>query len=186
MKLKLFLFSWSLFFLLPAFTQEKILDTHLHLYDTDREGSFDFLDDHASSGSDILRFPPLASTFLDSAGPAGVQYGYVVEASLRREDNFWLSLVTDTSDCLLGFSANLDPRASTFRSDLDSLMHNPKFRGIRPRVGGINLGDAAVQKQFVELARRNLVLELWGSSSNIATIARMYPNMNIIVNHFAG
>lgn len=36
------------------------------------------------------------------------------------------------------------------------------------------------------MEKRNLVLELWGSSSNIATIAGLYPNMNIIVNHFAG
>jgi L-fuconolactonase len=182
----LFVIIFSLLTSLYAFTQENILDTHIHLYDTEREGSFDFLDDHASSGSDVLRFPHLARTFLDSAGPAGVQFGYVVEASLQREDNFWLSLITDTSDCLLGFSANLDPRVATYRSDLDSLMQNPKFRGIRPRVRGLNLGDVSVQKQFVELARRNLVLELWGNSSDIATIARMYPNMNIIVNHFAG
>lgn len=187
MKSKLFLSTLlSLLICLSVHSQEKILDTHLHLYDTEREGSFDFLDDHASSGSDILRYPHLADTFLDTAGPAGVSYGYVVEASLRRKDNFWLSLITDTSDCLLGFSANLDPRATTYRSDLDSLMHNPKFRGIRPRVGGLNLGDVSVQKQFVELARRNLILELWGNSANIATIAHMYPNMNIIVNHFGG
>lgn len=187
MKLKLpLIFFLFLCICISVFPQEKILDTHLHLYDTNREGSFDFLDDHASSGSDVLRFPHLAKTFLDSAGPAGVQYGYVVEASLRREDNFWLSMITDTSDCLLGFSANLDPRAETYRDDLDSLLQNPKFRGIRPREGSLNLTDPVVQKQFVELARRNLALELWGNGTHIATIARMYPNMNIIVNHFAG
>ncbi len=187
MKLKLPLIIFPLLCIFTsAFSQEKILDTHLHLYDTNREGSYDFLDDHTSSGSEVLRFPHLAKTFLDSAGPAGVQYGYVVEASPRREDNFWLSLITDSSDCLLGFSANLDPRADTYRQDLDSLIQNPKFRGIRPRVGGLNLDDPAIQKQFVELARRNLALELWGNGAHIATIARMYPNMNIIVNHFAG
>lgn len=164
--------------------QEKILDTHIHLYDTNREGSFDFLDNHASSGGDFLRFPHLANVFLDSASSSGVEFAYVVEASLRREDNFWLSVITDTSDCLLGFSANLDPGASTYRADLDSLLQNSKFRGIRPRGWGIDLGDISVQRQFVELARRGLALELWGNSPDIASIARMFPNMNIIVNHF--
>ena len=166
------------------FSQQKVLDTHIHLYDTNREGSYDFLGSSASR--DPIRFPHLADVFLDSASPSGVEYAYVVEASLRREDNFWLSQITDTSDCLLGFSANLDPRAETYRNDLDSLMHFPKFRGIRPRGWEFSLGDVLLQKQFVELARRDLVLELRGNSSDIATIAGMYPNMKIIVNHFAG
>ena len=42
---------------------------------------------------------------------------------------------------------------------------------------------------FAELARRNLVLELGGNGIDpevVATIARRFPQMNIIMNHLAG
>jgi len=176
----LFLLQWL------SAQEIKRIDTHLHLYDTNRPGSFDFLNDHKADGSDKLRFPHLAQQFREKANPAGVQFGYVVEASTRREDNFWLAQICDTSKCLVGFSANLNPLADTFIKDLDSLSKSPKFRGIRPRVGGINLSDPTTISRLGELEKRGLVLELWGNSSAIIAIARVYPKMNIIVNHFAG
>ena len=164
----------------------KRIDTHIHLYDTNRSGSFDFLNDHQSVGSVKLRFPHLAKQFSDSAKSVGVRFAYVVEASTRREDNFWLSEICDSSACILGFSTNLNPLDETFIEDLESLSKNPKFRGVRPRIRGFDLSDAETIKRLGELEKRGLVLELWGNNSAIATIASLYPNMNIIVNHFAG
>jgi predicted TIM-barrel fold metal-dependent hydrolase len=91
----------------------KRLDTHIHLYNTNRPGSFDFLDDHAAAGSDKLRSPHLAQQFAKNANPAGVQFAYVVEASTRREDNFWLAEICNISNCLLACNVALILSLST-------------------------------------------------------------------------
>lgn len=163
------------------------IDTHIHLYDTRRAGSSVFLDPvkHAK-----IYFPHLSEQFVDTAGKSGVGYAVVVEASMRREDNFWILAHVDTADALLAFIGNLDPRDPMFEKDLDSLSKSKKFRGIRIRPSTpVNLADTKIIASFVELARRNLVLELGGNGYDpqvVASIARRFPNMHIIMNHLAG
>ncbi len=163
------------------------IDTHIHLYDTRREGSSTFLDPEKH---EKIYFPHFAEQFIDTAGPAGVNYAVVVEASKRREDNFWLMRHVDTSECLLAFIANLDPRDPFFINDLDSLSKSPKFRGIRIRPSSpINIGEPQIIEKLGELASRNLVLELGGNGHDplvVTAIAGKYPGMNIIMNHLAG
>lgn len=163
------------------------IDTHIHLYDTDREGSSIFLDPVKHKK---IYYPHYAQTFVDTASPAGIDYAIVVEASKRREDNFWLIQHVDTSDVMLAFIANLDPRDPYFVADLDSLTTHKKFRGIRIRPASpINLDDKRIMDSFAHLAGKSLVLELGGGGvdpKTISTIARRYPGMNIIMNHMAG
>ncbi len=178
-----------LFLVNPLMGEDTItrIDTHIHLYDTRREGSSTFLDPLIH---EKIYFPHFAETFVDTAGPAGIDYAVVVEASQRREDNFWLMEHVDTSAALVAFVANLDPRDPYYISDLDSLSTYEKFRGIRIRPStSINIADASVMAAFAHLARKNLVLELGGNGVDPATItaiARRFPNMHIIMNHLAG
>jgi predicted TIM-barrel fold metal-dependent hydrolase len=167
-------------------TQRRI-DTHIHLYDTRRPGSSAFLDPVIH---EKIYYPHLAGQFADTAGPSGVRFAVVVEASQRREDNYWLMTHVDTTEALVAFIGNLDPRDPAYVNDLDSLSKSRKFRGIRIRPSTpIDISDPEIIKSFVELARRNLVLELGGNGIDpgvVATIARRFPNMNIIMNHLAG
>ena len=174
----------------PLFGSDTLLpriDTHIHLYDTRREGSSTFLN---PTVHEKIYFPHFAQQFVDTASQAGVDYAVVVEASQRREDNFWLMQHVDTSNALLAFIANLDPRDPFYVSDLDSLCTYEKFRGIRIRPStSINIANASIMASFAHLARKNLVLELGGNGvdpKTISTIARRFPNMNIIMNHLAG
>ncbi len=184
-KLKIALTLAAGILLVPTFGQR--IDTHIHLYDTDREGSSTFLD---PVKHEKIYFPHYAQTFVDTAGPVGIDYAVVVEASARREDNFWLMQHVDTSEALVAFIANLDPRDPTYVSDLDSLSSFEKFRGIRIRpITPINISDNNIIASFAHLARKNLVLELGGGGvdpKTITTIARRFPDMNIIMNHMAG
>ncbi|MEN8155511.1 MAG: amidohydrolase family protein [Bacteroidota bacterium] len=163
------------------------IDTHIHLYDTHREGSCIFLD---PVRHEKIYFPHFAQQFVDTASPAGIGYAVVVEASQRREDNFWLMRHVDSSEALVAFIANLDPRDPHYVSDLDSLSQYEKFRGIRIRPSTpIDISKAEIIASFSHLASRNQVLELGGAGvdpQTIATIARQYPGMNIIMNHLAG
>ncbi len=159
------------------------IDSHIHLYDTNREGSFSFLDGQKNNSNSGLLVPHLQEQFLNAARPSGFEYTYVVEASTRREDNFWLSEIADTSRHVLGFTANLNPLDATFVADLDSLKKNPKFRGVRPRIKDLNLSDPEVLSNLVELDKRNLVLEL-NKLEHAVAIAKKYPSLTIVVNHF--
>lgn len=163
------------------------IDSHIHLYDTNREGSSTFLD---PVKHEKIYYPHLVPEFLAAAGSAGVNYAVVVEASKRREDNFWAMSVVNESDNMLAFIANLDPRDPNYISDLDVLSKNEKFRGIRIRpITKIDLSNQSVINQLGELAKRKLILELGpneGPVEVIETIARKYPEMNIIVDHMAG
>ncbi len=166
---------------------QRKIDTHIHLYDTRREGSSIFLDPVIH---EKIYFPHFAEQFTDTADTGGVEFAVVVEASQRRQDNYWLMAHVDTSAALVAFIGNLDPRDPLFAKDLDSLSKHEKFRGIRIRPATpIDLSDPAIIDRFEELDRRNLVLELGGNGVDprvVAAIARRYPHMNIIMNHLAG
>ncbi len=163
------------------------IDAHIHLYDIHRIGSAAFLD---SVKHRKIYFPHLAKQFSDVAAPAGVEFAVVIEASQRREDNFWLMNLVDSSEVMIAFIANLDPRDPFYVSDLDSLSKSRKFRGIRIRpVHPLNLADPNIIEKFGELEHRGLVLELGGGDIDpevVSTIARHYPKMNIIIDHLAG
>jgi L-fuconolactonase len=163
------------------------IDSHIHIYDTDREGSSVFLNPEKHQK---IYFPHLAPDFLAVASPAGVNYAVVVEASKRREDNFWVMQKVDESDNLIAFIANLDPHDPNFVSDLDELSKSKKFRGIRIRPKTkIDISSQDFIEKMGELAKRNLVLELRENYKPIEAIEKIafaYPNMNIIMNHMAG
>jgi predicted TIM-barrel fold metal-dependent hydrolase len=163
------------------------IDTHIHLYDTGRPESATFLD---SVRHKKIYFPHLAAEFTETAGPAGVGFAIVVEASKRREDNFWLMQQVDASKRLLAFIGNLDPRDAWFAEDLDLLAKSSKFRGIRIRPKTpINLADPAVVERLSELDKRKLVLELGINGIDpalVAAIAHRYPDLHVVIDHLAG
>jgi len=163
------------------------IDTHIHLYDTNRAGSSVFLDPIKHKK---IYHPHLAPEFLAVASPTGVDYAVVIEASQRREDNYWVMDIVNQSDHMLAFIGNLDPRDAHYLEDLEQLSQNEKFRGIRIRPRkAIDLSDDKVIKLLGELAKRKLVLELQenkGPIEAIEKIAQKYPNMNIIIDHMAG
>ncbi len=139
------------------------IDTHIHLYDTRREGSSTFLDPVIHKK---IYFPHFAEQFIDTAGTGGVEFAVVVEASQRREDNYWLLAHVDTSDALVAFIGNLDPRDPMYAKDLDSLSQHKKFRGIRIRPATpIDLSDPEIMESFAELARTKPGAGTWRKRS---------------------
>ncbi len=163
------------------------IDTHIHIYDTNREGSCEFLNPIKNQK---IYFPHLSPEFLEVASPAGVNFAIVVEASKRRVDNEWAISAVNKSPNLLAFIGNLDPRDPDYINDLELLSRNKKFRGIRIRpVTKIDISDENIIEKLGELEKRNLVLELGPNQNPIEAIEKIairYPEMNIIINHMAG
>ncbi len=81
----------------PIFILQNRIDAHIHLYDTNREGSCEFLNPVKHKK---IYYPHFAKEFSETASPAGVNYAVVVDASKRREDNFWAMEVVNGSDNL--------------------------------------------------------------------------------------
>lgn len=162
------------------------IDTHIHIYDTSREGSSTFLDPvkHAKIYS-----PHLPDDFTKVSQSTGVNYAIVVEASKRIKDNDWLIKIVNESDNMLALIGNLDPRHPNFRTDLERLALHEKFRGIRIRQESpVDIADPKVVEALGFLNKLHLVLELGenqGSTADIIALARKYPKMNIIMNHLA-
>jgi L-fuconolactonase len=163
------------------------IDTHIHLYDTRREGSCTFLDPVRNA---IIYFSHLPEQFARTAGPAGIDYAVVVEASRRREDNDWLVETVSGSELTLACIGNLDPRNPHYAEDLERLAGYRKFRGIRIRPETpLNISDPAVVEALGKLEALGLVLELGPdqqTTGDIVALARHYPDMHIIMNHLAG
>ena len=163
------------------------IDTHIHLYDTRREGSSTFLDPVRHKK---IYNPHLPEDFLRVSSPCKVNYGIAVEASQRPEDNYWLIDIVNGSESMLACIGNLDPRDPGYLDDLDNLSKNRKFRGIRIRPRKpIDLSDPGIIEKLGELDKRGLVLELGVNHADpkaVSVIAMRYPRMNIIINHLAG
>lgn len=168
-------------------TRNPKIDSHIHLYDTQREGSCSFLspEKHAKIYS-----PHLPVHFVQTASPAGVQYAIVVEASKRREDNDWLINTVNQSEAMLACILNLDPRHPEFHSDIQRYLKHPKFRGVRIRPkNAIDLSQKEIIEALGILEKHNLVLELGHkqeSVEDILLLASKYPNLTIVINHLAG
>lgn len=175
----------ALFFTCSAPNMDFIrIDTHIHLYYTNRKGSCEFLDSFTRKS---IYYPHLTDEFARTAAPADVKYAVVIEASFQREDNFWLAELVENKKSVKAFIANLDPRDPDFVNDLDSLSHYKKFRGIRIRTKtSIDISTSEVIESLGELQKRNLILEVRGFDPGVIRIARKYPEMQIIVDHLVG
>jgi predicted TIM-barrel fold metal-dependent hydrolase len=167
--------------------QNHKIDAHIHIYDTNREGSAVFLnpEKHAK-----IYAPHMPEDFAKVSQSTGVNYAVVVEASKRVEDNDWLIEVVNESDNMLALIGNLDPRHPDFKNDLERLAQHKKFRGIRIRPDSpLDISDPKVVEALGFLNKLDLVLELrerQGSTADIIALARKYPKMSIIMNHLAG
>ena len=53
--------------------QKARIDSHIHLYDTNREGSFSFLDGQKNNPNSGLLVPHLQQQFLNAAQPSGFE-----------------------------------------------------------------------------------------------------------------
>jgi predicted TIM-barrel fold metal-dependent hydrolase len=94
----------------PQFPNEEstdrleIIDTHIHLYDTNRSQGVDW----PPVTDKVLYRPVLTEHFDEVADRVGIASTVIVEASSRVEDNQWmLDLVQENSDRYLALVGNL-------------------------------------------------------------------------------
>ncbi len=162
-----------------------IIDTHIHLYDTEREQGVPW--PKPESGS--IYQPSMPDRYRALAEPAGVTGVIVVEASGWLEDNQWILDIAEDEPLVKGFVGNLDPADENFEANLDRFAANSLFRGIRARAGGPTpYGSEALDTCAKMLAERNLSMDLMvrpEELTKLADFAGSHSTLRVVVNHTA-
>ncbi len=156
----------------------RILDTHIHLYDTSRPEGVPW----PSKNDPVLYRPVLPAEYRALALEHGVTAAVVVEASPRIDDNRWLLDLVSGDPLFPAVVGNLQPGSPDFAANLDRF----RFAGIRARV---DPAKPKVIDDLKELARRRMSLDLLlpGTTlDQVAEIARQVPDLTIVLDHLAG
>lgn len=172
--------AWLLLLLVgcSASRPERILDTHIHLYDPRRPEGVPW----PSKTDAVLYRAVLPDEFRALARDHGVSAAVVVEASPWLEDNRWLLDLTRGDELFPGVVGNLKPGAPDFAASLARFSADPRFAGIRARPG---LDDRSIADLRL-LATRGKSLDLLRPPPGLAAeIARRVPDLTIVLDHLA-
>lgn len=161
---------------------DRVVDTHLHLYDPSRPEGVPW----PSKNDAVLYRPVLPAEYRELAKAHGVTAGVVVEASAWPADNAWLLDVTKNDALFPAIVGNLQPGAPDFAANLEKYAADPRFKGIRARVAA---SEPPVLADLKRLAERGLSLDLLVNAKTldaVDAIAKELPTLRIVLDHLAG
>jgi len=166
----------------------QIIDTHIHLYDTNRSQGVDW----PPVTDKVLYRPVLTEHFDEVADRAGIASTVIVEASSRVEDNQWmLDLVKHNPDRYLALVGNLPIGTDEFPSLLERFSKDSRFVGLRmrDRPGGDAFFTDAVWRDLGLLAEYGLTLDVLINNftiDEVTEVAKRLPDLKIMINHLGG
>jgi predicted TIM-barrel fold metal-dependent hydrolase len=165
-----------------------IIDTHIHLFDTERKQGVPW----PEKTNAVLYKPASTARYRKIAVPLGITGAIEVEASPWLEDNQWVLDAAAKDTIIVGTVGNLEPGKPDFRKQLDRFQRNPLFRGIRyGNLWGRNLGAELSKPAFVSdlkaLASVGLVLDTANPNTDlISEVVRctdLVPNLRVVIDH---
>jgi L-fuconolactonase len=174
--------------LLPAPVPVPVIDTHIHLFDTNRPGGVPW----PAKTDAALYQPALPERYARIARPLGVVGAIEIEASPLAGDNDWVLNVAANQPIIVGMIGDLIPGTPDFQKDLERLRANPLFLGIRyGNLWGRDLGVDAQKPDFLAglklLAEHGLVLDSANPNPAliraIAAVADQVPDLRIVIDH---
>jgi L-fuconolactonase len=169
-----------------------MIDTHIHLYDTTREGGVPW----PPKNDAVLYKPHLPAEFKRASKLTGLTGVIIVEASDRPEDNHWVLDLVKGDDYFVGLVGNIDPYADDFAEQLADLRKDRRIVGIRARNGSekkaIDYADLKFLSSMRELAKNGLSIDILANGGGVEAVkqidklARIIPELRIVVNHVLG
>jgi len=166
--------NWLLIigFIFASCSSPRIIDTHIHLYDTRRDGGVPW-----PPPSDDVLFRPTLPAHYDAVSKAnGVSATVIVEASDSVEDNQWvLDLVKHNPRRYIGLVGNLPIGTDEFAGLLNRFAADERFVGIRLRgfPKGVTGFNDAVWRDLQLLADKGLTLDVLLANYDLDDIARI-------------
>lgn len=165
-----------------------IIDTHIHLYDTEREEGLPW----PPKTDTVLYRPVLVKDFDAIAEENGLTATVIVEASDWESDNQWvLDLVKDDPARYPGLVGSLELGSKTFKQNLDKYAKDPRYVGIRmrSRPNGDQFFSEEVWRDLETLAKAGKTLDVLMfdfSLDDVDMVAKRIPGLKILINHVAG
>lgn len=165
-----------------------VIDTHIHLYDTTREGGVPW----PPESDQVLYRPVLPEHFDKITAANGVTATVIVEASDRLPDNQWvLDLVAHNPGHYIGVVGNLPVGTDAFAIELEKLAQDKRYVGVRLRSfpDGVEGFNDAVWRDLELLSAKGLTLDVLMANFTLADvrqIAQRLPDLKILVNHLTG
>jgi L-fuconolactonase len=165
-----------------------IIDTHIHLFDTNRPEGVPWPD----KTNAILYQPALPARYRQIAVPLGVRGAIEVEASPWLEDNQWVLDIAAKDTIIVGTVGDLEPGKPEFPRQLERFHRNALFRGIRyGNLWGRNLAEELAKPEFLSglrlLAEAGLVLDTANPDPPlIEAIVRLTDkvgNLRVVIDH---
>ncbi len=166
----------------------EVIDTHIHLYDTNRSEGVDW----PPVTDKVLYRPVLTEHFDEVADREGIPSTVIVEASSRVEDNQWvLDLVKHNPKRYLALVGNLPIGTDEFAVLLERFSKDSRFVGIRmrDRPGGDDFFTDAVWRDLGLLAQKGLTLDVLIHNftiDEVTEVAKRLPELKIMINHLGG
>jgi predicted TIM-barrel fold metal-dependent hydrolase len=169
----------------PAFP---IIDTHIHLFDTGRPQGVPW----PPKDNATLYKPALPARYRALAVPLGIRGAIKVECSPWPEDNHWVLDIAEGDTIMVGTVGNLEPAHADFPRQLERLVANPLFRGIRyGNLWGMNLATSLSSTGFVaglqRLADAGLTLDTANPDpALIDAVLRLtdrLPRLRVVIDH---
>src|SRR5579863_2462626 len=170
-----------------AAKQQLILDTHIHLFDTNRPGGVPW-----PEKADSIYRPALPDRYAAMGRPFGVVGAIAVEASPLLSDTDWVLQLIAQHPIIVGFVGDLVPGSPSFAPDLERLHANQLFLGIRcGNLWNRDLSIDADNPAFIADLRRLASAGLTMDSANpdpklmaaILRIAQQVPELRIVIDH---
>src|SRR3984957_7381321 len=174
--------------LLPEPVPVPVIDTHIHLFDTNRPGGVPW----PAKTDAALYQPALPERYARIARPLGVVGAIVIEASPLATDNDWVLNQAANHPIIVGMIGDLIPGTPSYQRDLDRLHANPLFLGIRyGNLWGRDLAIDVKKPDFLPglkmLADRGLVMDSANPDPSliraIAGVADHIPELRIVIDH---
>lgn len=171
-----------------SFPTPPVIDTHIHLYDPRRPGGIPW----PEKTNRVLYRPSLPPLYRRISEPLGIVGAVAIECSPLNADNDWLLRTAKNDTLIVGVIGNLDPALPEFPQQLDRLLKDPLFRGIRyGNLWGRDLDRRLKEASFVNnlklLARHQLLLESANPDpaliASLLQLTVLVPDLQIIIDH---
>lgn len=168
-----------------------IVDTHIHLFDIEREGGIPW----PPAGDAVLFRTASPARYREVTRGMGIGGAIAVECSPRVEDNAWLLEAAGRDPIILGVVGNLEPGMDGFRENLERFAENPLFVGIRSgnlwgRDFKAMVSSDRALGDLRELARLGLTLDVANPNlallEGVVQLAARIPELRVVVDHLPG
>ena len=169
-----------------------VIDTHIHIFDKTRAGGMPYPRDMPGGGEPQQGFVALPGRFKLVASPFGVVGAIIVEASPRLEDNFWLLDVAKDNPIIVGLVGRIDPADAAFPKNLDRLVQNKLFLGIRQGQLQLGLDKPEYIANLKRLADADCSLDVDTPSLGITAtevllkVLDKVPSLRLVMDHLPG